>query len=156
MNCLFDTFSKLVEIIIITHVKSTLTKECRKSFQKMKAELLAVSQITRFVGTQLYQEIYIDPKVSNFHVKINENFANYFRKTKAKNKCFLDLKCKGPGLQKSKSSQRLLTKQQRSSQRLLTQQQRCSQRLLTQQQRSSQRLHNSAAEELPKVANPAA
>ena len=48
-------------------------------------------------------------KVSRSQTKIYENFANYFFKTKANNKCFIVLKCKCKGLQKSKSElERLL------------------------------------------------
>ena len=42
-----------------------------------------------------------DLKVSDSHAKIYENFANYFLKTKANNKCFIVLKCTLKGLQKS-------------------------------------------------------
>ena len=38
---------------------------------------------------------------ASFHTEINENFANYVLKTKAKNKCFSDLKCRYLGIQKS-------------------------------------------------------
>ena len=41
-----------------------------------------------------------DLKVSRSQAKIDENFANYFFKTKANN-CFIVLKCKCKGLQKS-------------------------------------------------------
>ena len=40
-------------------------------------------------------------KVSRSQAKIDENFANYFLKTKANNKCFIVLKCTCKGLQKS-------------------------------------------------------
>ena len=35
-----------------------------------------------------------------FKTKIDENFANYFLKTEANNKCFIVLKCTCKGLQK--------------------------------------------------------
>ena len=41
-----------------------------------------------------------DLKVSRSQAKIDENFANYFFKTKANNKCFIVLKCTCKGLQK--------------------------------------------------------
>ena len=40
-------------------------------------------------------------KVASIYSKIKENFANYFLKTKAKNMCFMVLKCTCVGLQKS-------------------------------------------------------
>ena len=40
-------------------------------------------------------------KVSRSSAKIDENFANYFLKTKANNKCLIVLKCTYKGLQKS-------------------------------------------------------
>ena len=42
-----------------------------------------------------------DLRVSRSQGKIYENFANNFLKTKASNKCFMMLKCKCKGLQKS-------------------------------------------------------
>ena len=42
-----------------------------------------------------------DLKVSRSQAKIDENFANYFLKTKANKKCFKWLKCTCTGLQKS-------------------------------------------------------
>ena len=42
-----------------------------------------------------------DLKVSSSQAKINENFANYFLKPKANNKCLIVLKCTCKGLQKS-------------------------------------------------------
>ena len=39
-------------------------------------------------------------KVSSSQAKIDENFANYFFKTEANNKCFILLKCTCEGLQK--------------------------------------------------------
>ena len=48
-----------------------------------------------------YYVTHCDLKVSRSHAKIYENFANYFLKTKANNKCFIVLKCTYKGLQKS-------------------------------------------------------
>ena len=42
-----------------------------------------------------------DLQVSNSQAKFYENFANYFLKIKANNKCFTVLKCTCKGLQKS-------------------------------------------------------
>ena len=42
-----------------------------------------------------------DLKVSSSQAKIDENFANYYLKTKAYNKYFIVLKCTCKGLQKS-------------------------------------------------------
>ena len=42
-----------------------------------------------------------DLKVSSSQAKIDENFANYFLNSKAKNKCFMMLKFTCKGLQKS-------------------------------------------------------
>ena len=42
-------------------------------------------------------------KVSRSQANIDENFANYFFKTKANNKCLIMLKCACKGLQKSNS-----------------------------------------------------
>ena len=42
-----------------------------------------------------------DLKVSSSQAKFNENFANYFLKTKVNNKCSIVLKCTCKGLQKS-------------------------------------------------------
>ena len=39
-----------------------------------------------------------DLKVSRSYAKIYKNFANYFLKTKANNKCFIVLKCTCKGL----------------------------------------------------------
>ena len=44
-----------------------------------------------------------DLKVSRSQAKIYENFANYFLRTKANNMCFMVLKFKCKGLQKSKT-----------------------------------------------------
>ena len=47
-----------------------------------------------------------DLKVSRYQAKIYKNFANYFLKIKANNKCFTELKCKWKGLQKSSELER--------------------------------------------------
>ena len=48
-----------------------------------------------------HKSVHCDLKVSRSQAKINENFANYFLKTKANNKCVIVLKCTCKGLQKS-------------------------------------------------------
>ena len=50
---------------------------------------------------QKYVEFHCGLKVSRSQAKIDENFANYFFKTKVYNKYFLVLKCTCKGLQKS-------------------------------------------------------
>ena len=40
-------------------------------------------------------------KVASSQAKLDKNFANFFLKTKAKNKCFIVLNCTYKGLQKS-------------------------------------------------------
>ena len=50
---------------------------------------------------KFYTRAHCDLKVSRSQTKIDENFANYFLKTKASNKCFVVLKCTCKGLQKS-------------------------------------------------------
>ena len=49
--------------------------------------------------SQLYNHCGL--KISRSQAKIDENFANYFLKTKANNKCFIVLKCTYKGLQQS-------------------------------------------------------
>ena len=60
---------------------------------KTEIHYLSISQVTPHCGL----------KVSRSQAKIYENFANYFLKTKANNKCFIVLKCTCKRLQKSKS-----------------------------------------------------
>ena len=49
----------------------------------------------------LYSASHCDLKVESSRAKIVENFANYFLKTIAKDKCFIVLKCACLGLQKA-------------------------------------------------------
>ena len=44
-----------------------------------------------------------DVKIPRFYAKIEDNFDNYFLKTKANSKCFVVLKCTCKGLQKRNS-----------------------------------------------------
>ena len=53
------------------------------------------------IGPKYFVAAHCDLKVSSSQAKIDENFANYFLKTKANNKCFIVLKCTCKGLQKS-------------------------------------------------------
>ena len=48
-----------------------------------------------------YSEVHFNLNVSRSQAKIDKNFANYFFKTKANNKCFIVLKSTCEGLQKS-------------------------------------------------------
>ena len=49
---------------------------------------------------ELLSSDHSDLKVASTQAKIDENFANYFSKTKGNNKCFRVLKCTCKGLQK--------------------------------------------------------
>ena len=61
-------------------------------------------------GCKVYYMVHWDFKVSRFQTKVYENFANYFLKTKANNKCLIVLKCRRKGLQKSISELERYTK----------------------------------------------
>ena len=51
-----------------------------------------------------FKPLHCDLKVANSCAKIYENYASYFFKTIAKNKCFVVLKCTWFGLQRKQKS----------------------------------------------------
>jgi len=55
--------------------------------------------VHNFLSKIYFYIVHSDSKVASPHVKICENFANYFLKTKANNNCCAVLKCTYLGLQ---------------------------------------------------------
>ena len=80
---------------------SKLQYRASKNKRQDNARASVFLRMHNFFPIRYLHKAHCDLRVSRSQAKIDEKFANYLLKTKAKNKCFIVLKCMWKGLQKS-------------------------------------------------------